>query len=128
MLEVIFHACANTVPFVDALYGWPTVVGGWVAPLVHSALIGLLFAFVVSRRLVGEQTTTVVGSVAPGAVYAAGVCLVTGGVMLQIAVNALGTLTFPEPLLPVPGLLGDPLVVISLGVAHVGYGVLLGAT
>ncbi len=127
-MGVLLHAGANIMPFVGALYGWPTVVGGWVAHLANSVLIGLLFVALVSRPVVREQMTTVPGSVAAGVLYSAAVGLVTSGIMLPIAMNVLGTETLPQPLVPVPGVVGGALVVISVGVAHVVYGALLGAT
>lgn len=127
-MGVILHAGANIMPFIGALYGWPTVLGGWAAHLMNSVLIGLAFTLLVSRPLVREQMTTIPGCVAAGVVYAAAVGLVTSGVMLPIAMNALGRQTLPEPLLPLPGVVGGILIVLSVGVAHVVYGVLLGAT
>lgn len=127
-MGIILHAGANIMPFIGALYGWPTVIGGWVAHLVNSVLIGLVFTLIVSRPVIRQQTTTVAGSIAAGIVYAAAVGLVTGGVMLPIAMNTIGVAGFPEPLLPVPGVVGGILVVLSVGVAHVVYGILLGAT
>lgn len=126
-MGVLLHAGANIMPFVGALYGWPTVVGGWVAHLVNSVLIGLLFVALVSRPVVREQMTTVPGSVAAGVLYSAGVGLATSGIMLPIAMNVLGTETLPQPLVPVPGIVGGTLVVISVAVAHIVYGALLGA-
>jgi hypothetical protein len=127
-MGLILHAGANIMPFIGALYGWPTTAGGWVAHLVHSVLIGLVFALLVSRPVIREQMTTLSGSIAGGIVYAAAVGLVTSGVMLPIAMNMLGTRLLPEPLLPVPGVLGGLLVILSVGVAHLVYGILLGAT
>lgn len=127
-MGVILHAGANIMPFIGSLYGWPTVIGGWAAHLVNSVLIGLVFTLIVSRPIVRQQTTTVSGCVVAGIVYAAAVGLATSGVMLPIAMNALGRQSFPEPLLPVPGVIGGILVVLSVGVAHVVYGILLGAT
>lgn len=127
-MGVILHAGANIMPFIGALYGWPTVLGGWAAHLMNSVLIGLVFTLLVSRPLVREQMTTIPGCVAAGVVYAAAVGLVTSGVMLPIAMNALGRQTLPEPLFPLPGVVGGILIVLSVGVAHVVYGVLLGAT
>lgn len=127
-MGVVLHAGANMMPFVGALYGWPTAIGGWVAHLLHSVLIGLLFVAIVSRPLIAPQTTTLGGSLIAGVVYSAGVGLVTTGIMLPVAMSTLGTATLPESLLPLPGVLGGMLVIISVGVAHLLYGVLLGAT
>jgi len=127
-MGVVFHAGANLMPFVGALYGWPTVVGGWVVHLLNSTLAGLLFAFVVSRPVLWERTATAAESVAAGVVYAAAIGLVSTGILLPISMNTLGVQSFPEPLVPLPGMLGTVLVVVSVGVAHLVYGLLLGVT
>lgn len=126
-MGVVLHAGSNMMPLVGALYGEPTVLGGWVAHVGHSVLIGLLFAALASRPALKAQTTTVGGCAVVGIAYAAAVGLATGGFMLPISLNAIGTQTFPEPLLPIPGVLGGILVVISVGIAHLVYGLLLGA-
>lgn len=77
-MGVILHTGANIMPFIGALYGWPTV-------------IGLVFTLIV---------------------YAAAVGLVTGGILLPITMNVLGRQSFPEPLLPLPGVLGGLLVIL----------------
>ncbi|WP_254273805.1 hypothetical protein [Haloarcula marina] len=127
-MGIVLHAGANLMSFVGALYGWPTVVGGWAVHLLNSVLAGLLFAFLVSRPVLQQQTTTVAESVAAGLVYAAAVGLLSAGLLLPLSMTALGVQSLPEPLVPLPGMLGSLLVVVSVGVAHVVYGVLLGAT
>lgn len=127
-MGIILHAGANVMLFIGALYGWPTVLGGWVAHIANSVLIGLVFALLVSRSIIRQETPTTLEYVIDGIIYAAVVGLVTTGVMLPITVNLLDREPFPEPLLPLPGIVGGMLVVLSVGVAHVVYGVLLGAT
>lgn len=127
-MGIILHAGANMMPFIGALYGWPTVVGGWIGHLINSVIIGLVFTFIVSRPLVRQQTMTISGSVVVGVLYAAAVGLVTTGVMLPISMNVLGVQSLPEALVPLPGYIGGLLVVLSVAVAHLVYGLLLGAT
>jgi len=127
-MGVVFHAGANLMPFVGALYGWPTVVGGWVVHLFNSVLAGLLFAFVVSRPVFHGQVESVGESVAAGVVFAAAIGLLSTGLLLPVSMSALGVQSFPEPLVPLPGMLGSLLVVASVGVAHLVYGLLLGWT
>lgn len=127
-MGLILHAGGNMMPLIGALYDWPTVVGGVLAHLFHSAVIGLLFAVIVSRPPLRGQTTTRGDCVAIGIVYGAIVGLATGGIMLPVALNAIGTQALPGPVLPLPGAIGAILLVVSVGVAHVVYGVLLGAT
>ncbi|GAA3862998.1 hypothetical protein [Haloarcula argentinensis] len=127
-MGVVFHAGANLMPFIGALYGWPSVLGGWVVHLLNSVLAGLLFAFVVSRSVFHGQIESVGESVAGGVVFAAAIGLLSTGFLLPVSMSALGVQSFPEPLVPLPGMLGSALVVASVGVAHLVYGLLLGWT
>lgn len=127
-MGLILHAGANVMPLIGALYGSPTVLGGWVAHLANSVLIGLLFVVIVSHPLVEDQLRSVAGGAVAGMIYGAAVGLATSGIMLPIAMNLTGTVSLPEPLLPLPGFLGGVLVIISISVAHLVYGLLLGAT
>jgi len=125
-MGVVFHA-VNLMPFVGALYGWPSVVGGWAVHLINSAAAGLAFAVLVSRPVVRQQTATVAESVAAGVVYAAAIGLVSTGVLLPLSMDYLGVQSFPEPLVPLPGALESAAVIVAVGVAHLLYGLLLGA-
>lgn len=125
-MGTVFHAGANLMPFIGALYGWPTVVGGWVVHLTNSVVAGLLFAVIVSRPILREQTASTAETVAAGVVYAAAIGLVSTGILLPVSMNTLGVQSFPEPLLPLPGMLGSFLVIVSVGVAHLVYGLILG--
>lgn len=132
-MGLILHGGANVMPLIGALFGWPTVAGGWAVHLVNSLLIGLLFAAIVSRPTVHEQVDTVAGPpiagfTVAGILYASAVGIVTAGVMLPVTMNLLGVRTLPEPILPLPYPFGVIVVVLSVGVAHVVYGLLLGAT
>ena len=126
-MGAVLHVGANAMALVGALYGWPTATGGWVVHLANSVLIALLFTVVVSRRAVADRVEAVWQYVVGGVVYATAVGLVTAGVMLPAAMNLRGTRTIPEPILPVSGGLGVAVVVTSVAVAHLVYGVLLGA-
>lgn len=126
-MGVILHAGANVMPLIGALFGWPTVVGGWAVHLVNSLLIGLLFAAIVSRPTVREHVDTVAGTTVTGVLYASAVGIVTAGVMLPVTMNIRGVETLPEPILPLSRPFGVIVVVLSVGVAHVVYGLLLGA-
>lgn len=127
-MGAVLHAGANVMPLIGALYGWPTVLGGWVVHLANSVLIGLLFAAIVSRPLVHQHVETQTGCVLTGVAYAAAVGLVTAGVMLPATMTLAGVRTLPDPTLPLPSPFGVVVVVLSVGVAHVVYGLLLGAT
>lgn len=127
-MGAILHAGANVMPLIGALYGWPTVLGGWAAHLANSVLIGLLFTAIVSRRRIREHVETTAGYALTGVVYASAVGIVTAGVMLPVTMTLLGIRTLPEPILPLPSPFGVIVVVLSVGVAHVVYGLLLGTT
>jgi hypothetical protein len=127
-MGAVLHWGANVMPLIGALYGWPSVAGGWLAHLVNSALIGVVFAAVVTRPVLRRQTASTVGCATLGITFGAGVGLVTGGVMLPASLNLVGMDVLPEPTLPLPGVLGGIVVVLSIGVAHLVYGLLLGAT
>lgn len=127
-MGVILHFGANVMPLIGALYGQPTVFGGWIAHLLNSVLIGLLFVVITAHPLVRDQLISVPTWAIAGMVYSAAVGLATGGIMLPIAMNLFGTITLPEPLVPLPGIIGGVLVIVSISVAHLVYGLLLGST
>lgn len=127
-MGLVLHAGSNAMPLIGALYGWPSVGGGWVAHLANSAVIGLLFAALVTRPVLRRQTASIPGSVTLGIAYGAGVGLVTGGLMLPVSLRLLGTRVFPETILPLPDAVGGLVALLSFGVAHLVYGLLLGAT
>lgn len=125
-MGIVLHAGANMMPSIGALYGWPTVAGGWVGHLINSVLLGLLFALVVSRRDMDDRQTDITEWAFYGALYAAAVGLVTVGIMVPITVNLLGMGALPQSGLPVSGFVGGLVVATSVGVAHLIYGILLG--
>lgn len=122
----ILHLAADLMPFIGALYGVPTVLGGWIAHLVNSVLVGVLFSLIVSRPVIRREMSTVLDATVAGVIYAAAAGLVMSGAIFPIAMNLLGRQTFPEPLLRIPGIFGGILVFLSVGVAHMVYGLLLG--
>ena len=125
-MGVVLHAGANIMPFIGALYGQPTVLGGWIAHLTNSVLLGLLFALIVSRWRFHDRTTNLFEWAIYGIVYAAAIGLVTGGIMVPATLHLMDVTVLPQPALPMPGITGSLLVAFSVGVAHVVYGVLLG--
>lgn len=127
-MGVILHTGADLMTFIGALYGAPTVPAGWITHLVNSVIIGLLFALTVSRAAIDVRINTALEYAIAGMVYATGVGLVVVGVMLPISMRLVGTAALPEPPIPLPGLLGEFVVVVSVAVAHLAYGLVLGAT
>ncbi len=118
---------AGTMALVGSLYGYPTVLAGWVAHLFNSVVFALVFVAVVSRPLLDEYTTTPAELVGLGLGYGAALGVFTGGFLLPVGLNAVGARELPVPLLPIPGLVGEFAFPVVLGVAHLVYGVLLGA-
>ncbi len=127
-MGLILHLGANVMSFIGALYGWPTVTGGWIVHLLNSILIALGFTFLVSRAAISERIRSVGMYIVSGIIYASAVGLVTAGVMLPATMHLRGTQTVPDPIFPLPAAIGTALVIISVAVAHLLYGILLGAT
>lgn len=127
VMGVILHAGSNLMPLIGALYGEPTIMGGWISHLLNSAIIGVLFAVILTRPSIRKRIGTVTEYMIAGMLYATLVGIVTAGIMLPITMNATGTQQLPEPAIASTGLIGELLVVISVGVAHLTYGFVLGA-
>lgn len=125
-MGIVLHWGANMMPLIGALYGWPTVIGGWLGHMINSVVLGLLFAALVSHWRVADRISKAGEWAICGTLYAVAIGLTTGGVMIPITVNLMGSSSLPEPILPVPGFVGGLLVAFSAGVAHLVYGLLLG--
>src|SRR6056297_440375 len=126
-MGLVIQFGAGTMALVGALYGFPTVFAGWVAHLFHSVVFALVFVAVVSQPLLSDYTTTATELVGLGLGYGAALGVFTGGFLLPAGLNAVGARELPVPLLPIPGLVGEFTFPVVLGVAHLVYGVLLGA-
>lgn len=127
-MGLILHGGAGMMEFIGALYGAPTVPAGWVAHLVNSVIIGLIFALVVSRKAVRGRIETTMEYAIAGMIYATAVGLATVGIMIPMSMRLLDLGAFPEPPLMFAGMIGQFVVVVSVAVAHLVYGVLLGIT
>lgn len=125
-MGVILHAGANIMDGVGALYGWPTVIGGWIAHLLNSVLFAVVFVWLISRPRVRSYAETLAGTVGLGIGYGTVLGLVTGGVLLPLWLGAAGASTLPVPLLPIPGVVEDIVVALSIAIAHLVYGAILG--
>lgn len=89
-------------------------------------ILGLLFALLVSRWQLHDRISGPTEWAISGILYATAIGLVTGGIMIPITINLIGTDTFPDPVLPLSGFVGGLLVAFSAGVTHLVYGALLG--
>lgn len=127
-MGIIYHGGANVMPLIGALYGAPTVAGGWVGHLVTSVVLGTIYGYVASRPAFAGFNETLSGALILGVVYATLIGIINGGLILPIAFNLLGFHQIPDPILPIPGALGAFIVVLSIGLAHIVYGIVLGAT
>lgn len=126
-MGLVLHFGAGTMALVGALYGRPTVLAGWVAHLVNSVVLALVFVAVVSQPLLRDYTSSPAEVVGLAAGYGAALGVLTGGLLLPLWLDAAGATELPVPLLPIPGLVGEFTFPVVLAVAHLVYGALLGA-
>lgn len=124
-MGVVLSLWTGLLPLVGALYGLDFFLGGWVAHLANSVVFALVFAAVLSRRIVRHESFTLATFVGFGIGYGAFLGLVTGGVLFPLWVNAGLGAGLPLPFVPVPGL-GEFVASLVLGVAHLAYGAVLG--
>lgn len=127
-MGLVLQFGADAMPLVGSLFGLPTVLGGWLVHLVTSVFFALLFAGVVSSPLLSDYTETVGGTTGLGVLYGAGLGVVTGGLLFPLWLNAVRAESLPVPLFPATPLVGEFVLPFVLAVAHLVYGVLLGAT
>lgn len=125
-MGAILHFGANAMPFIGSLYGGATVAGGWLAHLLNSAILGVIFAYVVTRPVLRKRLTGIDDFVVTGIVYATVVGLVTVGVLLPIAIRTMGVQDLPATITGAPEGVGTMLLAASVGIAHVAYGIVLG--
>lgn len=116
---------AETMALIGGVYGATSVLVGWVAHLVHSVILGLVFVATVRAPFLRDFTDTVGGWVAVGVVYGALLEVVSAGVVLPVAVSVLGLEEVPFPPLT-DTFAGAVTVAILAAVAHLVYGAVLG--
>ena len=125
-MGALLHGLTNAMPLIGALYGQPTVVGGWVAHLFNSVVFAVVFTAVVTLTPMREFAQGVSGCAGLGLGYGALLGIVTGGLVLPIALNAVGATALPVPLWPLSG--GSFTFAVILAVSHLVYGLGLGVT
>lgn len=125
-MGAVLYSTTNAMPLIGALYGQPTVVGGWVAHLFNSVVFALAFAGAVTLTPLRDYVGGVSGCAGLGLGYGALLGVVTGGIVLPVALNLVGATTLPVPLWPVSG--ESVTFGVFLAVAHLVYGVGLGTT
>jgi len=125
-MGLLLHlAGENTIVLIGAMYGAPSVVAGWLAHLFNSVVFGLIFVTVVRVPFVRDFASTFGGCVALGLVYGALLEVVSGGVVLPMAISLTGMEQVPFPALT-QDLAGAVALAIIAAVAHLLYGALLG--
>lgn len=117
---------SNIIRLIGAMYGVPAVPAGWIAHLFNSVVFGLIFVWTVRLPFVEDFAETLGGCIGLGLIYGALLEVVSGGVILPLAVNLTGLKQVPFPALTA-GLAGTVTLAILVGVAHLVYGALLGA-
>lgn len=129
-MGVVLQLGTDLMPAIGALSGEQSVVIGWVVHLIVSTAAGLSFALFVSIPVFHEVTRSVSGCAIVGILHAFGVAAVLVGMVLPVLVNFVGTptsgLAFPFGSVPGPEL--EAMISAGMfGLAHVIYGVVLGA-
>ncbi|MFH5797382.1 histidine kinase [Haladaptatus sp. CMAA 1911] len=102
---------------IPALYGQQGAVAGWIVHLFNSAVLGLVFAAVVSLTSLRRYTDSESATIGLGAVYGVVLWVITGSIVLPLWLQAVGVAGAPAvPTFALPSL-----------VWHLAYGVVLGA-
>lgn len=125
-MGAVLHSTTNALPLIGALYGQSTVVGGWLAHLFNSVVFALVFAGALTLTPLRSYRIGLAECTGLGLGYGAFLGVVTGGLVLPLALSLVGATTLPLPLWPLPG--GSLTFSIFLAVGHLVYGVGLGAT
>lgn len=116
----------ETMELIGGMYGFQSVLAGWVAHLFNSVVFGLIFVAVVRTAFLRDFADTTSGWVAVGVVYGALLEVVSTGVVLPTAVSVIGLEQVPFPPLT-ETVAGAVTVAILVAVAHLVYGAVLGA-
>lgn len=128
VMGLIMQFAMDVMPLVGAVVGVQSALGGWAVHLTVSALYGLIFAWTVSLPFIRDDfVSTLGGSVGAGVVYGGLLTVVSGGVVLTLIAQALELTQQPFPLIPLPGTAEGIWLAVWGGVAHVLYGLILGA-
>ncbi len=112
----IYFRPAVITNMVAALYNLQGSLLGWVAHLVHGAIFGVLFAFLVTKSPLGENVSGTLRSVVAGLAYSIVLWIVGAGIILPLGLSISDVPWAPlVPNLHPAGLL-----------AHLVYGAILG--
>lgn len=127
-MGLIIQFGTELMPIIGAIFGFQSVVVGWVVHLVASTVFGALFGWIVLLPIFRTLTDTVAECILLGVVHAESLAILMIGIVIPGMVELLGVSGEGVPLLQIPGPAGEAL--LSAGVfafAHLIYGVVLGA-
>jgi uncharacterized membrane protein YagU involved in acid resistance len=102
---------------IPSLYGLSGGLAGWVIHMSNSAILGVVFAALVSIPAVGRFATNTWKTTALGLVYGVVLWIVLAAIVMPIWLSAVGSPAQP----PLPNF--DPQSLVG----HIVYGVVLGA-
>lgn len=125
-MGLVLHGVLGLMPTIGALIGVETVLAGWAVHLFNSTLFGTLFVAVFDRSFFDDLRTDVGGCLSLGVVHSALLGMITGGLLLPVALALEGATSLPVPTLPVPGLTASFEFGAVIAVAHLIYGLVLG--
>lgn len=125
-MGLVLHFALGLMPVIATLIGGETALVGWIVHLFNSTLFGLLFVAVFARPFFEELLADLDGCVSLGVVHSAALGLLTGGLLLPVALALDGATSLPVPTLPFPGVDVGAEFAVVIALAHVLYGVLLG--
>lgn len=126
-MGALLDATTNMMPTLGALYGQPTVLGGWAAHLFISVVFAIAFTVAVRATSLREYAETTAALTGFGLGYGGLLGVVTEGLVLPLAVGAVGTSTLPVTRLGLPDVAGPFAFAVVFALSHLVYGVVLGA-
>ncbi|QRV14140.1 hypothetical protein JMJ58_14470 [Haloterrigena salifodinae] len=128
-MGLVLHLGAGQIELLGALIaGSETAVGvGWTVHMVLSALFGLAFAALVSRRAVQDLVDSFSDYLVVGLVFGALLGLFAGGLLFPLAMQQAGVAALPLPFLPIPGVAGELVSALLFAIGHLVYGLVLSA-
>lgn len=123
-MGVVLQTTTNAMPLIGALYGQPTLVGGWLAHLFISVVFALAFAGAVTLTPLRDYAAGISTCAGLGLGYGGLLGIVTGGVVLPVALGLAGATTLPVARWPFPGFAFG----VFFALSHLVYGLGLGVT
>jgi len=125
-MGIVLHGALGLMPTIGALIGIETVIAGWAVHLFNSAAFGTLFVAIFDRVLLRRPAHGRRGYLSLGVIHSALLGMITGGLLLPVALAIEGATSLPVPTLPVPGLTATLEFGAVIAVAHLLYGLVLG--